>query len=732
MKKTAAIIISLCVVFSFFITAFAANNNISVDELNLTVSIPDIYYVVTRSTDADDPVFDTLEMTKAELMSKFEKSNVYLNAFCIDSNEEIVINMDTISINDLNSFSDSYLNDYASSFIDEYEDFGISILDYEIYQHKQMNFIKIHFYYGLLSAYGMQYYTVYDNQAINFTLYSYAGDISSAQKLRIRSVVDSITFDTTPQSKDETEEFEYIEPSEEYTEPFIYIDDKTGVEFTVPSDWCEKPLSQERKYIDVKFASTKQHDMIIMFGSADLWSELPSSYKSGLSRSDFDNSCLSMSDISEMLGIDPTENYKKTYNGIDYYQIEFSTSVDLLGTEISVTITEMVRIQNGWMYTFQFSGTEDSEYFSDFESLMNSVTYKSADSAQVPGATDVSSSETDVLAWLLLLLLIIALVVLFVIYNKKHLRPTVQNGYIHRAEYNYQNNAVTSVNGGKKISTRWLRFLYGFFIFRCVILLFSIPSAFACMNYFTKTLGWQDGIQDVLYFCMVLSIFQLILIFFSYVKRYTPLGYSLLFVTFFVDACSIMTLAFIDADDVSIFACIVVATLVIVPNIVYVQKRKCLFFDSIPSQPTETMTKRIYKCGNCGRVGTYDGNCPVCGSSFKVYFDVPASADTTVQTAMPVAKNTPTVQNTPTAQNTAVMQITPVTQNTPTAQITPVTQPMPDVNHTPVNGEPILTQPTDTAGGTRPGKPMFCRRCGAKLKPDRNFCCKCGTKTKEE
>ena len=64
-----------------------------------------------------------------------------------------------------------------------------------------------------------------------------------------------------------------------------------------------------------------------------------------------------------------------SFAGKEYYCAEVSGTEDVYGLTISVTITQYLRCENGYMYIFQFGGTHDSEYYDDFVSLMNSVVY---------------------------------------------------------------------------------------------------------------------------------------------------------------------------------------------------------------------------------------------------------------------------------------------------------------------------------------------------------------------
>lgn len=74
--------VMLLIVYSPLNTiAYAVGDEvIDLQELGLEVSVPSGYSVITRDTPANDPVFSNYGITKSEIMSQFNESNIYLNA----------------------------------------------------------------------------------------------------------------------------------------------------------------------------------------------------------------------------------------------------------------------------------------------------------------------------------------------------------------------------------------------------------------------------------------------------------------------------------------------------------------------------------------------------------------------------------------------------------------------------------------------------------------------------
>ena len=405
MKKILAVILTTLLLLSFNIGANAASNTYEVVELDLSIDIPSQYSVITRNTSASDPIFGQLDTTKSELMSHFQSSGIYLNAVSTSVNEEIVVTMVENILSDFNLLSDTTISTLATTLINEYKNYGINVSKHEIYQHSQAKFLKLYFTDTAQTVNGLQYYTIYNGKAMNFTMRSYAGSLSYTQEQTIKSVVDSIHFNTEPKKRDEPVG----------TPSFLYTDSETKVKFTVPSNWTKKALSKDREYIDVKFVSGEEEGMSILYGSTDIWSKMSPSDKVGYKRSDINNSMFTTADIAEMAGTSTAKVKKVTYNGVQCFQAESTTTSEVYGLNITLTMTHVIYYDNGWMYWLQFSGDSSNEYFSDFKSLLNTVAFpQTATNSSNTGNNGDSEDNTGAIIVGFLILAAVVGVVIFV------------------------------------------------------------------------------------------------------------------------------------------------------------------------------------------------------------------------------------------------------------------------------------------------------------------------------
>ncbi len=159
----------------------------------------------------------------------------------------------------------------------------------------------------------------------------------------------------------------------ENTDSFIHTDTDSGVTFTVPANWRQKEFSKDREFIDVKFVSTTDDGCSMIYGSTDIWSQMSASERYGYTRSDFNNSAFTKSDIAAMANITASKVVTVTYNGIEYFKCEINYTSNTYG--ITANMTQLYYFDNGWMYMFQFGGTSTHKLYSDFENLVKSVKY---------------------------------------------------------------------------------------------------------------------------------------------------------------------------------------------------------------------------------------------------------------------------------------------------------------------------------------------------------------------
>ncbi len=208
--------------------------------------------------------------------------------------------------------------------------------------------------------------------------------------------------------------------------PFLYTDESTGVTFTVPKNWNQKEFTKDKEFIDAKFVSTTNSTNTIVYGSEDAWAKMSDYERSKYKRSDINNSFLTKSDVAQMCATTTDKVSTVTYNDVQYFMCELVTNQEVYGVEISLSTTFLLHIENGWMFTFQFSGTADSEHYVDFVSLLNSVEYPTIkDTAPSDKTKNTQVFSNDYVFYIIWFLLSILAVIVAVAIRKKNTRPTL-------------------------------------------------------------------------------------------------------------------------------------------------------------------------------------------------------------------------------------------------------------------------------------------------------------------
>ena len=110
MKKQYRMILSLAaallMLFCTAMSAAALDDTYRFEDHGMSVKISKNYYVVTRDTPQDDPVFTTLNLNYRETMNLFEQADIYLRAY--DPNGSLQISLTVLS-----SENSKSVNNYA-------------------------------------------------------------------------------------------------------------------------------------------------------------------------------------------------------------------------------------------------------------------------------------------------------------------------------------------------------------------------------------------------------------------------------------------------------------------------------------------------------------------------------------------------------------------------------------------------------------------------------------------
>ena len=340
-----------------------------IDEAGLSVDIPADLVVFTEDMADDDPALAALGIAKADMLEFMKDNNLFLEALEQNANYEIVLTASDSEIMDFSQLSEDEISWLRSGIQSNLADMGLTFQKFEYYEHSQTEFLKVYFSQssGEITNHALEYFTIYGGKIIVITMNSYSGDIDGEKENSMQRIIDSICFDAEP----------VVE-----TPAFLYEDSESGVSFTVPANWTEKPLDSD-EYADIRediekygftaFVSNFDRTCVIGYSCTDAWSLLPEEEKSKYSRAECDNSLFSYG--REI--VDPAEDKLPlvTYGGKEYFQIPMQKSASRFGHNVPIDGIELLRVENGYEYLFLFLGSCDDVYYEDFEILLNSVQY---------------------------------------------------------------------------------------------------------------------------------------------------------------------------------------------------------------------------------------------------------------------------------------------------------------------------------------------------------------------
>lgn len=205
MKKVLSVVFAVFILIATVLpSASALSEPVNVPELNLELSAPDGWYVFTRNTDAEDPVFDAFEGIDKEYMDRFfEQGSIYYNAIERETamTEIVVAMFPEEEIFDWSDFVEKAYDEFAKEFMTadttsaaDAEDVEYS--DYEMVEHPQCTLMKLH---GRILGDAEQtslvhYITIVNGQYISIMFFSYNGTLSSADERMFDKILQSMRF----------------------------------------------------------------------------------------------------------------------------------------------------------------------------------------------------------------------------------------------------------------------------------------------------------------------------------------------------------------------------------------------------------------------------------------------------------------------------------------------------------------------------------------------------------
>lgn len=378
MKKLLFRVLIVAVLSVLLLTAvFAEGNTYYIYELDIEMTIPDGFTVLTRNLPESDPAWNVFGTGKTDLLEAMETDSTYLYGTTEDLSQTIDVTVLDTEYKSFQSFNDSEMNEISEGIADVLEENGMVVQSYSTFPHNQTKFIVTELYSLETDSFMLQYATGISGKIITFIYRSYNGEFSKEQKTVMREMIRGVRFDASQAV------------SQKPASLFLYVDHEADVSFTVPGNWEKGAPVDLENMSGSEFYSEDYPEHSITYWSSDLWEQQTDEEKEENPRSVINNSDVTHSDIAEMYELKKSDVSEVVYNGAEYFKVVTDAETG--------PVTQLVRFDNGWMYEFEFVGTDEDAAYADFEKILGSVKYPVVTeiASEKPIKTEKPQTKTD-------------------------------------------------------------------------------------------------------------------------------------------------------------------------------------------------------------------------------------------------------------------------------------------------------------------------------------------------
>ena len=357
------------------------------DELGMRIDVPMGYTVVMRNMDPRDPALEMFNMDSAEITDMMKENNIYLDLLNENPAFEFTVTMQPSEVESIDQLDGTAMKSLEEAMAEQYEASGFSTDTLERYTAGQTTFVRA-LCSGLQDGFEtqiLQYYTIHDSQAVTLTLRYEGEEIPEDYQKLEKELIDSVRFDDAPPP----------------AEPFEYLDSETGVRFVVPAGWVEVLVDQsnfnadQQKAVRATFSCTAQPNLAIVYACTDVMEQMPGLFKMFADRSMIDMEAISLDDLVEALPYEVRSAETQNIAGRDFYVLEVSGTTSVAGTAVDFTETDVIRIENGYEYTFQFAGTADDPRYPEFLTLVENAEFPKVEAPEAEAAPEAAEEPAE-------------------------------------------------------------------------------------------------------------------------------------------------------------------------------------------------------------------------------------------------------------------------------------------------------------------------------------------------
>ena len=191
------------------ISAHAAGT-VRLDDLGMSLSIPEGYTVITRNMAPDDPALAIFDMDSDGVTKLLEDGDIYLDLMNEDPDFEFSVTSVPNEVKSMARFDDETLDSMEDTLKEQYQSAGLTVREVEHLFNGQAVFSRslVSGEQGSEQIQLLRYYTVHNYHAIDLTLQYWGAEIPEKYQTLAQDILYSVQFDEpdvyTPSEEDET------------------------------------------------------------------------------------------------------------------------------------------------------------------------------------------------------------------------------------------------------------------------------------------------------------------------------------------------------------------------------------------------------------------------------------------------------------------------------------------------------------------------------------------------
>ena len=179
--------------------------------------------------------------------------------------------------------------------------------------------------------------------------------------------------------------------SDSYAE-MKYTDPETGVSFTIPDGWNQRPFMKEREFLKIQFAT--EDGAIFQFGFIDfyavMYEMLAAEERETLKRTEFSNDSLTAEIVGSIIDQPTSSISVAQYSNYEYFSF------------LNTGEHTFMRMDNGYIFIFQYGILEIDNAISqqrknECAAIMNSVTYPEIKTEETPAQANPTLTDNTAL-----------------------------------------------------------------------------------------------------------------------------------------------------------------------------------------------------------------------------------------------------------------------------------------------------------------------------------------------